>query len=1245
MQINRKKIWFHWGRMFIFFLIVMLIEIVNWIPMGNKEKQIEVKAAYLESEEYRITYHSNGGSGDMPDSFLSAMGGNLSDNTFTRTGYTFTGWSVSAEGNVIYKNGFAIQPVKDMDLYAVWEVNKYSVTLENTGEESNSFLSAVAYGSNVRIEAGKKEGYTFEGWTVDSMEVLLEDASNPVTTFFMPDKNVCLHANWSINSYQVTVTEGGEESTEILTVPYQSTVTIQAGTKEGYTFDRWEVESGTVQLADASNPTTSFVIEASDVKIKAIWRVNQYKITIKEEIEGILEQQSFHYGETITLQAGKKTGFYFLGWEIAEEGNIVLEDPTSQEISFVMPASDLVIDKVWKKIADIQVAFHSDFYNTYHQIEYYKDGCYNINKKITITQEMLEVVIQFLDGTSTLAKKEDYLIEDAEIQKLGENRVKVILIAGDSGLSSTISMIGYSPELDAVMQSLGLSKDDYRGLAAKVEQMQTEIKELYTKIAEYQQNIFAIKELLTEAGVNTDLTGELEEQLKKIQDSVKAAVDSIKEKEEELKKIKEAIYSIIEILGIENESFQDYENLSEILKELQKEIETIKNHETIIIQEINQIAEKLGIKDSISNMDSFEESDFFEIMKEKIEYQNNQLELYEKAVDQLKNHFTIANAGSLKSQLDEILGKVKQTQVYLEDLKNEIENQLKVSYIEVDTKEMEQLEAIFSRIYALKAYANRFYQFYNTLKELLGIDITGTEKDLYQAIAKLKDKVTEYDRYLEQVKGLIWQDGENESGSLETGEQTKEELDKVYIRTEEIINQLEILKEIFQIVWEKEEISIEDKEELKSLLERLEQIKQQAEGFINRLKSLLEMDSKASEKEVYQKISAMKDTMIEYWNYLSKIEYLIQIEDGSGAVSGSAIVTGPAVTTRLTTIYDELDTIVKQQKNMSETIEQLLKEGQISSEMIHTLKKLQEELLEQKQQADQLLEELKKQLAEQGKESEEVEKIIVLLEQKIQKLSVKNQESELENEKLKTEIKKLKQELNSDSSGSHSSNLSFSLSEQNFLERENQLQKEKIVELEKQIQTQIKEKENLLSERKQLLESITEKDKQIEDGKAQIETLLKQLTEKENKIKDLETILQKQKPMQELLEKNQIYYEQLVSILKNKDKENTVQIVKENLFTKEEAVKEETLEESVIQKEKKETQKTATAETEIEETSLEESTKKEELESREEQKIEDKEKAEDKKQEKKINFYLIILVILFILIGAVVFVFCGTFFK
>ena len=143
--------------------------------------------------------------------------------------------------------------------------------------------------------------------------------------------------------------------------------------------------------------------------------------------------------------------------------------------------------------------------------------------------------------------------------------------------------------------------------------------------------------------------------------------------------------------------------------------------------------------------------------------------------------------------------KVKQTQVYLEDLKNEIENQLKVSYIEVDTKEMEQLEAIFSRIYALKAYANRFYQFYNTLKELLGIDITGTEKDLYQAIAKLKDKVTEYDRYLEQVKGLIWQDGENESGSLETGEQTKEELDKVYIRTEEIVNQLEILKEIFQI--------------------------------------------------------------------------------------------------------------------------------------------------------------------------------------------------------------------------------------------------------------------------------------------------------------------------------------------------------------------------------------------------------------------------------------------------------------
>ncbi len=70
-----------------------------------------------------ITYDANGGAGSMANQTIENSG-TLTANSFTRTGYTFAGWSTSPTGAVAYANGAAISADANnkgpVTLYAHW---------------------------------------------------------------------------------------------------------------------------------------------------------------------------------------------------------------------------------------------------------------------------------------------------------------------------------------------------------------------------------------------------------------------------------------------------------------------------------------------------------------------------------------------------------------------------------------------------------------------------------------------------------------------------------------------------------------------------------------------------------------------------------------------------------------------------------------------------------------------------------------------------------------------------------------------------------------------------------------------------------------------------------------------------------------------------------------------------------------------------------------------------------------------
>jgi uncharacterized repeat protein (TIGR02543 family) len=74
-----------------------------------------------------VEFRANGGTGSMPAQTSDAST-SLSANTFTRTGYTFAGWSSSPTGTVEYTDLATYSFSADLALHAIWTLDPVTTT-------------------------------------------------------------------------------------------------------------------------------------------------------------------------------------------------------------------------------------------------------------------------------------------------------------------------------------------------------------------------------------------------------------------------------------------------------------------------------------------------------------------------------------------------------------------------------------------------------------------------------------------------------------------------------------------------------------------------------------------------------------------------------------------------------------------------------------------------------------------------------------------------------------------------------------------------------------------------------------------------------------------------------------------------------------------------------------------------------------------------------------------------------------
>ena len=107
-----------------------------------------------------VSFDANGGTGSMSSmTFGKGETKTLTANTFTRTGYTFTGWNTKADGiGTSYSDKQSITPTENLTLYAQWEESKGTGTA-NGHEWVDLGLPSGTKWATTNVGASTPEGY------------------------------------------------------------------------------------------------------------------------------------------------------------------------------------------------------------------------------------------------------------------------------------------------------------------------------------------------------------------------------------------------------------------------------------------------------------------------------------------------------------------------------------------------------------------------------------------------------------------------------------------------------------------------------------------------------------------------------------------------------------------------------------------------------------------------------------------------------------------------------------------------------------------------------------------------------------------------------------------------------------------------------------------------------------------------------------------------------------------------------
>ena len=203
-----------------------------------------------------VTFDSNTGEGEMAPRDLSVGEEyQLTKNTFTKEGYTFSKWTINANGTGDeYTDESNITIYSDTTLYAQWEAETYTITYalsggSISGEKTTYTIEDEAF----TLPTPTKNGYTFAGWTGTGLNF----ASTSVTVQTGSTGPRAYTATWTAVSYNITYNLNGGTGVSNRTYTIEDSVTLPTPSKNNFVFTGWTGSNGTTAQKEVTIPVGS----------------------------------------------------------------------------------------------------------------------------------------------------------------------------------------------------------------------------------------------------------------------------------------------------------------------------------------------------------------------------------------------------------------------------------------------------------------------------------------------------------------------------------------------------------------------------------------------------------------------------------------------------------------------------------------------------------------------------------------------------------------------------------------------------------------------------------------------------------------------------------------------------------------------------------------------------------------------------------------------------------------------------
>lgn len=273
---------------------------------------------------YTVAFNANGGSG-APASQTKTYGKTLtlSSTKPTRTGYTFKGWATSSSSSTVaYSPGGSYTANAAITLYAIWQINTYTVSYNANGGSGAPSAQTKTHGATLKLSTTKptRTGYQFDGWATSSSGSVAYAAGANYTT----NASATLYAHWTAIYTVSYAANGGSSTPASQTKVHGTALTLRAGISRSdatatYTVT-YDANGGSVGTASATaTKTTRYTFSK--------WKAGdgqQYNAsgsyTANAATTMTAQWTTTVTTDSVTLPTPTRTNYSFNGWYTASSG-------------------------------------------------------------------------------------------------------------------------------------------------------------------------------------------------------------------------------------------------------------------------------------------------------------------------------------------------------------------------------------------------------------------------------------------------------------------------------------------------------------------------------------------------------------------------------------------------------------------------------------------------------------------------------------------------------------------------------------------------------------------------------------------------------------------------------------------------------------------------------------------------------------------------------------------------------------